>query len=882
MRQPLRATYRLQLTPAFGFAEAAALAPYLERLGVSHLYASPYLQAAPGSTHGYDVVDPSRVNQELGGEAGHRRLREALREAGLGEVLDVVPNHMAIAGRHNRWWWDLLENGPSSRYATFFDISWDPPEPRLRNLILCPVLADHYGRVLERGDLRLARAGGSFVVRYGDLEFPVDVASLDALLEAAAERCGSLEVERLAEECRELPALRAGQVAEAIARDEAKESIRERLARVAEQREDVRDALDGVVGWVNAAPNRVDGLLDRQHYRLARWQVAGEELDYRRFFDITDLVGVRVEDPAVFEATHELVLRWAEAGEVDGLRIDHPDGLRDPAGYVRRLHERAPGAWLVLEKILEPSERLPEGWPVAGTTGYDFLNRVLGLFVDPAGEAPLTRAYATFTEEAESYADAAHAGKLVALDTLLAADVNRLTNIFVRVCEDNRAFRDFTRRELRAVIRETLACFPVYRTYVRPETGEVSEPDRHRIEAAIAAARERRPELDGELFDFLAGVLLLRHTGLAESELVSRFQQTSGAVMAKGVEDTAFYTYNRMVALNEVGGDPSRFGITLEDFHDACHEAARRWPLGMLSTSTHDTKRSEDVRARLALLSEVAGEWLSAVGRWSRSNERHRTGQWPDRNTEYLLYQVLVGAHPLSAERALAYMEKATKEAKRHTSWLSPNADYDQAVRRFVEGILGDAEFTADLDAFVRPLLMAGWMNALSMKLVALTAPGVPDLYQGTELWDLSLVDPDNRRPVDFEVRARLLREVEAGLSADEAWRRLDEGLPKLLVVARTLGVRRQYPEAFTGGTYQPLMVRGPKSEHLVAFAREGQVVTLAPRLVIGLAGGWATTAVELPTGHWRDAFTGREFEGGEVAVDHVLDEFPVGLLVRL
>jgi (1->4)-alpha-D-glucan 1-alpha-D-glucosylmutase len=877
---PPRATYRVQLRPEFGFEAVAALVPYLARLGVSHLYASPYLQAAPGSTHGYDVVDPSRVNEELGGEEGHRRLLEHLDRAGLGQVLDIVPNHMAIAGRHNRWWFDVLENGASSQYASYFDVSWDPPEPRLRNLILVPVLGDHYGSVLERGELQLARSGGSLLVRYFEHEFPVAFSSIDTLLETAAGRSHSLELEQLAEECRELPELRVGEIREAESRHRAKESIRERLARLMEQRQEARDGLDGVIAWTNKDPNRLDGLLDRQHYRLARWQTAADDLDYRRFFDINELVAVRVEESMVFEATHELVLKWTAEGVVDGLRIDHPDGLRDPEGYFTSLHGRAPQAWVVIEKILQRGERLPSSWPVAGTTGYEFLNLVLGLFVDPAGERPLTRAYQRFSGEDESWEDASYKGRLYAIDHLLGADLRRLTAVFMRVCEANRRFRDFTRREVRETIGELVASFPVYRTYVRPELGRVTDADRIHVDAAVAAARARRPDLDAELFGFIADVLLLRHSGLNESEFVSRFQQTTGPVMAKGVEDTAFYTYNRLVALNEVGGDPGVMGCSAEQFHEAIRDAATRRPLAMLATSTHDTKRSEDVRARLALLSEVPDEWTRAVSRWSAMNARHRRADLPDRNAEYLYYQALVGAHPVPVERATAYMEKAAREAKRHTSWLAPNADYEAAVRGFVEGTLADEEFIADLAGFVRPLLMAGWMNALSMKLIALTAPGVPDLYQGSELWDLSLVDPDNRRPVDYELRARLLDEVEGGLTADEAWRRLDEGLPKLLVTHRALKVRAEVPAAFQG-PYQPLAVQGPRSEHLVAFARDSQVVTLAPRLVIGLTGGWGATEVELPTGHWRDEFTGREFEGGQVPVDQVLEAFPVGLLVR-
>ncbi|HEX6349983.1 MAG TPA: malto-oligosyltrehalose synthase [Candidatus Dormibacteraeota bacterium] len=878
-RDPL-STYRLQLTPDFGFDQAAALARYLARLGVTHLYASPYLQAAPGSTHGYDVVDPTRVNQELGGEEAWRRMCAALGEAGLGQVLDIVPNHMAMAGRQNAWWWDVLENGPSSRYALYFDVAWDPPERRLENVILMPVLGDHYGRVLKAGELVLTREGGSFLVRYHEHEFPIAPASLDALLEVAAKRTHSRELQALAEECRGLPDLTPEQVHEAEERHRAKESIRERLAELFAFDPLVARGVDGVVAWIGESRDRLDGLLDRQNYRLARWRMAGHDLDYRRFFDINSLVGVRVEDERVFEATHGLVLGWLASGVLDGLRIDHPDGLRDPEQYFWRLHNRSGRAWVVAEKILALDEELPATWPVAGSTGYEFLNRVLGLFIDPAGERPLTTTYQRFTHEETEYKEAAHRAKLRTQRQLLAADVNRLVQVFVNVCEANREYRDYTRHELTEAVRETIACLPVYRTYVRPLEQRVSEEDRRYVLESVAEAKRRRPDLDPELFDFLAGVLLLEHTGVHEAEFVARFQQTSSPVTAKGIEDTVFYTYNRLVALNEVGGDPGRFGTSLDEFHAACQTAAGKRPRAMLSTSTHDTKRSEDVRARLALLSEVPGEWARAVGRWSQINARHRRGEWPDRNAEYLLYQTLVGAHPLGVERAAAYMEKASKEAKAHTSWIDPNPAYDQALRAFVEGCLGDPEFTADLHDFVRPLLMAGWMNSLSMKLLALTAPGVPDLYQGSELWDLSLVDPDNRRPVDFELRTRLLEES-ADMTVEAAWARLDEGLPKLLLVSRALALRRRRPDLFVDASYHPIRAHGQKADHLVAFVRGGACVTLAPRLVIGLAGGWGDTTVQLPAGHWRDQLSGRELEGGEVAVDEVLDAFPVALLTR-
>ncbi|TME16758.1 MAG: malto-oligosyltrehalose synthase [Chloroflexi bacterium] len=811
-------TYRLQLQAGFGFEAAAAIAPYLAGLGVSHAYCSPYLQAARGSSHGYDVVNHWQVNDELGGADGHALFSRTLRGLGLGQVLDVVPNHMSIADRRNTWWWDVLKKGPASRYAHFFDVDWDPPEARNRNKILMPILGDHYGRVLDAGELRLERDGDEVVVRYHEQVLPIDPNSY------AGEDPGRL------------------------------------------------------IAAANADRELLHELLERQNYRLAWWRAGRSELDYRRFFDIDTLAAIRVEDEDVFLATNGMVLRWLAAGVVAGLRIDHPDGLRDPEQYLRRLQEAAPRTWVVVEKILAADEELPASWPVAGTTGYEFLNLLGGLFVDPAGEAPMTRFYADFTGETRPFQEVAYEAQRFAVTELLASELNLLTARLLKICEANRRYRDFTRSEVRQVLIETMAALPVYRTYVRPGR-PLREEDQARIEGAVEAAKKRRPDLDAHLFDFLADILLDRQRGEDEAQLLGRFQQTTGAVMAKGLEDTAFYRYNRLASLNEVGGDPARFGTRLDDFHCDLEGRAQRWPAAMLGTSTHDTKRSEDVRARLSLLSELPVEWESAVRRWSAHNERHRADEWPDRNTEYLYYQTLVGAHPLSLDRALAYMEKAAREAKLRTSWTSPDQAFEAALRGFVTATLSDAGFCADLDRFVRPLLEPGWVNSLAQKLIALTAPGVPDLYQGSELWDLSLVDPDNRRPVDFELRRRLLAEV-PGLTAEAAWARRAEGLPKLLVVARALGLRRRRPEIFReGAAYERLTVTGSRAEHLVAFARGAGAVTLAPRLLIGLAGDWADTTVRLPAGEWRCELTGRSTAGGEQPVGALLSDFPVSLL---
>ncbi len=895
MASPL-STYRLQLQPAFGFDNAAALAPYLARLGVSHLYASPYLQAAPGSTHGYDVVDHSRVNEELGGAQAHHRMCAALGEAGLGQVLDIVPNHMAVTSG-NAWWWDVLENGPSSQYASYFDVDWDPPEHKLRNTVLMPILGDHYGRVLEAGEIQLQREGGRFTVHYHEHTVPVAPRSLDDLLAAAAHACGSPgeggvpgfreQLESLATAFGHLPPSWATDRESVRERHRDKEVLAASLARLTEEEPEVAAALDAEVARINADPDALDALLERQNYRLAFWRTAGRELDYRRFFDIHTLAALRAEDEAVFADTHELVAGWLADGVLDGLRIDHPDGLRDPEGYLRRLAGLSSEAWVVVEKILEPGERLPATWAAAGTTGYDFANRATGVLVDPAGEEPLTTTYGQFSRQQVEWPEVVLDKKHLVMREVLSAEVNWLTGLAVEVCDRNRRYRDYTRHEIHESLRELIAAFPVYRTYVVPGA-EPSAADVAHVDEAVKTAKERRPDLDADLFDFLGEVLLGHHRGQAEDELVARFQQVTGPVMAKGVEDTAFYTWTRLCALNEVGGDPGRFGIPVEEFHRENERIQDTWPATMVATSTHDTKRSEDVRARLALLSETPEAFAEAVAAWSAHNRRHRTattgtprtpGDLPDRNIEWLLYQTLVGAWPLPVDRALAYLEKAAKEAKEHTSWVDPDPAYDAALRAFVEGALADPEFLAQVEEFVTPLVGPGRVNSLAMVLLKLTSPGVPDIYQGDELWDLSLVDPDNRRPVDWAQRARLLPEAE-GMAPAEAWARADEGLPKMLLTQRALHLRRRRAAAFRG-SYEPLAASGAKAGHVVAYVRGGEVVAVAPRLPLGLGGDWAGTQLTLPPGEWRDALDGeRPFEGG-VDLAELLGPFPVALLER-
>jgi (1->4)-alpha-D-glucan 1-alpha-D-glucosylmutase len=863
------ATYRVQLHAAFTFDDAAAITGYLADLGVSHLYCSPYLQAAPGSTHGYDVTDHSRLNAELGGDDGHRRMVKHLAEAGLGQILDIVPNHMALAGRANAWWWDVLENGPSSRYARYFDIDWDPPQRKLTATVLMPVLGDHYGRVLEAGELSVEREGGSFIVCYHEHDAPLSPRTLDGLLARAAQRSGSAELALLAAEYGELPHAILTDSAAVAERHQGKEELRERLGELCQSRPPVAAAIDAEIDALNADPDALDELLDRQNYRLAYWATAAEELSYRRFFNIETLAGLRVENPEVFADTHRLILGLVREAVVDGLRIDHVDGLADPEGYLRRLARTA--RYVVVEKILAPTEELPESWPVAGTSGYDFLNRVSQLFTDSSGQAAMQAGYARFTGQQATFGAVAREAKLQIMREELAAELERLTGLLADLCERHRRQRDHTRRELRDALAELVAAFGVYRVYAFPGR-PVSSADRENVAAAVRSARGSRPDLDAELVEFLGQLLVLGYPGEPEAEFAVRFAQFSAPVMAKGVEDTAFYRYHPLVSLNEVGGSPETFGRPLADFHADMARARRE---AMLTLSTHDTKRSGDVRARIALLAELPEAFADAAQRWARRNARHKNDSWPDANAEYLLYQTLIGAWPIGADRAGAFMAKATREAKVHTSWVDPRPEYEDALAAFVDAILADAGFVADLESFLadHQLVQLGRVSSLAQTTLLLTCPGVPDLYQGTEVWDLSLVDPDNRRPVDYDARRALLAELTGPESAID---RMADGGPKLWLIHRLLTYRRQHPEAF-GPDYQALAVSGAKAEHVVAFSRTG-VAVVVPRLVARLAADWAGTTVALPPGSWTDVITGA-VTSGTVKVADLLARFPVAVL---
>ena len=873
-----RSTYRVQLRPDFGFEDAAAVCGYLADLGLTHLYCSPYLQAAPGSTHGYDVTDPKRFNAELGGAPGHAVLVGALRRHGLGQVLDIVPNHMST-DPSNSWWWDVLENGPSSRFASFFDIDWQGPDERSAFKVLVPVLGDHYGRVLEADQVTVARHGGAFCVHYFDHELPVSPRTLDDLLAAAARRLADPELAGLAEQFGALPPARLSDRVAVAERHERKLSLTAALAEWCRAPERA-SGLDAEVASLNADPDRLDALLRRQNYRLAHWRAASEDLDYRRFFNIETLVGLRAESEEVFEETHGLVLELVREGVVDGLRVDHVDGLRDPEGYLRRLSGRSGAVYTVVEKILEPEEQLPTSWPIAGTSGYDFLTRVNNLFVDHDNAKAMTEAYVELTGAEGDYEQVVYEAKQQIMGRELVAEVERLTGLLADLCDGYRRHADHTRSDLGEALREVVAHFPVYRTYVYPDR-PVSDADRRAVGEAVAAARSRAPHLDAELVGFLGELALGAHRGAREWEFAERLQQLTAPVMAKGVEDTAFYRYHRLVSLNEVGGDPSVFGRSVADYHRQTAEVAARWPEAMLTLSTHDTKRSGDVRARLHVLSEEPAAWRRSVERWMEDNERHRPDGWSDANAEYLLYQTVIGAWPIGAERLVAFMAKATREAKVHTSWVDPSDDYDRGLETFVRALLADRRFLGSLEEFLEAtaLVARGRRNSLVQTALLLTCPGVADVYQGTELWDLSLVDPDNRRPVDYGRRRRLLAELDASPTAAPALGAEfdDDGRAKLWLLRRLLRHRREAGEQYCSSDYEPLELSGPRAADALGFAR-------GPLAVVVPCRGddhWGETVVRLPSGRWQDLFGGGTVEGGRRSVAELLSGCPVAVLTR-
>jgi (1->4)-alpha-D-glucan 1-alpha-D-glucosylmutase len=989
-RSPL-ATYRLQFNRHFTFEHAERLVPYLDALGISDLYASSYIAARRGSLHGYDIVDHGRLNPEIGAPESYDRMVAALAGRGMGQILDVVPNHMGIAEGANAWWNDVLENGRSSPYAEFFDIDWQPVEPHLADKVLLPILGDQYGRVLEDQHLALELGEGQFRIRYYETLLPVEPRSgaivlahgLPLLAETLGEDTPDVqEYQSIMTGLGNLPPCTETAPERVRERMREKEVVRRRLHQLVQSSSAARTGLEETLRAFNGKRgdprsfDLLDRLLSEQPYRLAHWRVAGEEINYRRFFDVNELAAIRMEVPAVFRAAHAFILDLVAAGKVTGLRIDHPDGLYEPRRYFLRLQRERfgqlrraevsgddeaareaavsaaaeafdarcgedpaqPGCrplYVVAEKILGRGERLPTRWAIHGTTGYELLATIGGIFVDRAGAGAMTRAYTSFTGNRTPYADLAYESKQLIMQVSMSSELAMLGHALRRLAEKSRYSRDFPLKSLTDALREVIASFPLYRTYIEDTTQEVDLQDRACIEVAVAFAKRRNPATSVSIFDFVKDVLLLRAPDTADyayrreqRAFVQKFQQVTSPVTAKGVEDTAFYRYNRLVSLNEVGGDPEEFGVTVEEFHRQCELRQQTWPAAMSATSTHDTKRGEDVRARIHVLSEVPRLWRDAVRRWQRANRRHASQvdgeRAPTANDEYLLYQTLLGAWPmagLEAEgragftaRIQAYMAKASKEAKVTTSWVNPNTAYDEALARFVERVLDPAQsrrFLADFGAFRDPLAMAGMVNGLAQALLKITAPGVPDFYQGTELWDLNLVDPDNRRPVDFDARERMLDELRSRIAAGnpealarELLEHWTDGRVKLYVIHRALTCRRSAADLFRTGAHVPLLTTGRHAAHLCAFARRGggaSAIVVVPRLTARLTGAsarlplgpelWADTAIQIPADIAADAhvdvFTGAlrrarpAGEGFALSAGEALADFPVALLER-
>ncbi|MBA3273337.1 MAG: malto-oligosyltrehalose synthase, partial [Chthoniobacterales bacterium] len=800
-------TYRLQFNRTFAFNDAREIVPYLHELGISDCYASPYFQARAESLHGYDITDHNKLNAAIGSREEYDAFVAELHARGMGQVLDFVPNHMGIGEPLNQWWMDVLENGPSSVYAPYFDIDWRPLKSDLQGKVLLPILGDQYGRVLERGELKVRYEGGAFFLNYYEHEWPIAPGTYRHVLQIAFDYLAAHKDEDFYAEFQSimtaldyLPRRSETDPARIEERAREKEIIKRRLERRCAEAPQVRDAIEKAVVKINGTPgdarsfDALDQLAEDQAYRLSFWRVAAEEINYRRFFDINDLAAIRMELPEVFDATHKLVLELVGSGAVTGLRIDHPDGLYLPREYFTKLQQRCAKAlggampadnraiYLVVEKILSGMERLPNDWPVHGTTGYEFGRLVNSLLCDASAEDAMTKTYRRFIGHSMHFGHLVYAKKRLVMRLSLANDVNVLGNMLDRLSEKNRWFRDFTLEALSRAVRETIACFPVYRTYVMP--GEpVSERDRAVIDRAVAAAKRRNPAIEESVFNFLRDILLFRfpenldeQARAEHADFVLKFQQCTGPIMAKGLEDTLFYIYNRLAALNEVGGEPHQFGVSIDAFHTENAHFQQNWPATMLTTSTHDTKRSEDTRARMVAISEIPQHWRTNVQRWRTINRRAKRqveeAEAPDANEEYLLYQTLLGTWPLNEhgaavasatpeyiERIQAYMAKAVNEAKINTSWIQPNEEWDTAMREFIAQLLepGKSRFVPRLLPLVTEIARLGAMNSLAQVLLKLTAPGVPDIYQGQETWDFSLVDPDNRRPVDYTQRREML-----------------------------------------------------------------------------------------------------------------------------
>jgi (1->4)-alpha-D-glucan 1-alpha-D-glucosylmutase len=854
------ATYRLQLHAGFPLPKAQDVLPYLADLGVSHVYLSPCLQAVPGSQHGYDVVDPSKISEDLGGEAAWSSFVAAARELGLRILLDIVPNHMS-ASQHNPWWDDVLKNGPFSRFADFFDIRIPSREPFCVHL--CS-LAQPYGAALQAGEISIVLIGQELRVKHYENSWPLGPASWAELLPRGGDCFSELErLRAIGTPTEEEQAAYRGHADEASSR----------LAKAAKSGR-LQEAVDRAQG----DKERLDAILRRQFYLLHGWRLSGELTNYRRFFDIDTLVGMRTERSAVAAALHARIETMIARGEIDGVRVDHPDGLREPMRYFERLRRLLPEGRIYVEKILENDERLKEDWVIDGTVGYDFLAKANRLWMDDQRIDVLTATYADFTGHSVNFGKLVRETKRAILATTFSAAHDEIAASALAIARSDWQTRDLSPHQLHSALRRLITALPVYRTY--RTAGSLDQEDKRVLLEALQSARIGSPEVEAAAFDFLAALFTKPRLNEAEADFIAKWQQLTPAVMAKGVEDTMFYCFDRLVSGNEVGSQASLVGISADKFHEFCHYLSERWPNNMLATSTHDNKRSEDVRARISILSEIPERWSEALHQWSQLNAAAWQNRLPDRHAEYLLYQTLIGAWPIDRDRAWGYMLKACREAKINTSWHEPNSSFEEKIRGFVGGVFDTPDFIASLERFIEPLILPGRINSLAQTLIKMVAPGVPDFYQGTELWDLSLVDPDNRRPVDFAVRAEMMTRVR-GLSAADALSDWQSGLPKLWMTERVLRVRRERGEDFSAASkYQPLVAQGSHLGRLLAFRRGENLVAVVPRFTLTLAGEWGDTRLPLPGGAWRNCFTG-ELIQREVMPADLFAGFPVALLIR-
>ncbi len=853
----ITATYRLQLTPDFDFYDCIKVLSYLSELQVTGIYTSSYLKAEKGSTHGYDVVDHQKINDELGGRKGFDKFAEKMKQLSLKHILDIVPNHVSIKSEDNKLWQDVLEKGRDSRFFDFFDINSNPPQKRLQDKILLPVLGGHYSDEIEDSRLTIQLNEGDIKVIYYENCFPLSVKSKKSIIKSGLENFGDTETNNMAERY-----LKESDIAQVF----ANKSLRNCIAKEIEK--------------INNDKSMLDEILSRQNYLLSYWRAADTDINYRRFFSINDLAGLKVEKKEVFYHVHKLIFELAYSGDIDGLRIDHIDGLYDPKAYLESLRKRVDSKWIIAEKILSPDEKLPENWPIEGTTGYDFLNKVNGLFIYPENKKQFTDLYQKLTGRTKIYEDVLFDKKLDRLNNSFSGEKKRLLEMLEKTAMDNFKYRDLTLKEISQALETLIASFDVYRTYISTPDFFISDQDRKILEKAITKSKKRRSELSHLIWEIFEDIFFAKIKNDTAGRFIMAFQQLTGPVMAKGAEDTAFYCYNRFISLNEVGGNPSQFGTSLEDFLCYCSKIQEKWPRTMLTTSTHDTKRGEDVRMRINMLSDIPDTWKNTVENWFEMNKKYHKNNWPDSNSECFLYQTLAGCWPVEKQRITDYMIKVAREAKEITAWKDQNQNYENALREFISGILSDDEFTRSLTKLVEKINYPARICSLAKTLIKCTAPGIPDIYQGSELWNMSLVDPDNRRSVDYEKRKKLFSKLNQ-LSQNEILNEMDSGLPKMYVIHKTLQVRNKFPEIFDEDSdFRSVNISGEKSHHVIAFSRMDKLITLAPRWLIKLKGDWKDTAVTLPEGQWKNIFTDEEIEG-KVLISDLFENFPVTLLLE-